>query len=296
MAWYPHATRRVTNKHGYGNDDSCLGMGIVAHSMEGGLAAAFGELDRADRQASWHFSVSKSGAVWQHIDTVNISYASGSYQANKRFWSIEHEGRAGEPLTEAQRLATMAVMGWLLEQKNLKPIRKETLWEHREMMQFGAAATACPSGRIPWNEIIAELEEDDILSALTPDEQREVLQHLRNLDAENDEELAGIRLIVRILTDLVPDKWNSKPDAPVNFPRWVAFQQINDLLVDAIDTDGDGKADRSRLQYLVDHAGQPLEAITNARLLAGLKAALMDTEVRQKIGAAVAEALDVKID
>jgi hypothetical protein len=36
------------------------------------------------------------------------------------------------------------------------------LWEHREMVRFGAAATACPSGRIPWDELIALLKEEPV--------------------------------------------------------------------------------------------------------------------------------------
>lgn len=158
---YPPATWRPTDKHGYRKDDTCLGLGIVAHSMEGSLAAAFGELDRTDRQASWHFSVAKNGDVYQHIDTENISYASGSYEANRRFWSIEHEGVAGEPLTAPQEFATTALMEWLLSNHGLSPQRHLTLWEHNEMTAYGAAATACPSGRIPWNTIIPALEEDN---------------------------------------------------------------------------------------------------------------------------------------
>lgn len=174
---YPPAIWRPTDKHGYGNDDNCLGLGIVAHSMEGSLRAAFGELDRPDRQASWHFSVAKNGDVYQHIETENISYASGSYEANRRFWSIEHEGRAGEPLEPPQRVSTTGLMGWLLGIKGSAPVRGTTLREHREMVEFGAAATACPSGRIPWNEIIPALRTEDWLMALTDDQQT----HLLNL-------------------------------------------------------------------------------------------------------------------
>ena len=37
---------------------------------------------------------------------------------------------------------------------------KATLFEHHEMTAYGASPTACPSGRIPWAEIIPALEED----------------------------------------------------------------------------------------------------------------------------------------
>lgn len=173
---YPAATWRPTDKHGYGNDDNCLGLGIVAHSMEGSLQAAFGEIDRPDRQASWHFSVAKNGDVYQHIETENISYASGSYEANRRFWSIEHEGRAGEPLEPPQRIATTVLMGWLLGIKGSAPVRGTTLREHREMVEFGATATACPSNRIPWDIIIAALQpqEEDFMAALNDQQQAEL--------------------------------------------------------------------------------------------------------------------------
>lgn len=159
MGHYPNAIWRPTPKHGYGDDDAILGLGICAHSMEGSLSAAFGELDNPKRQASWHFSIPKTGdPIFQHIDTMHISYASGGYEANKRFWSIEHEGKAGEPLTSPQLAATTALMHWLLTTYHLPPIRQKTLWEHREMTQFGSAATACPSGRIPWDVIIPQLQ------------------------------------------------------------------------------------------------------------------------------------------
>ena len=159
MARYPPAVWHGTDKHGYGGDDSHLGQGICAHSMEGSLAAAFGRLDNPDEDASWHFSVAKDGSVYQHVDTSNIAWANGSYDANRRFWCIEHEGVAGEPLTPQQLTETTVLMAWLLEQGGLMPVRQQTLWEHNEMTAFGASPTACPSGRIPWAEIIPALEE-----------------------------------------------------------------------------------------------------------------------------------------
>lgn len=159
---YPHAIWYPTDKHGYGKDDTHLNEGICAHSMEGSLAAAFGELNNPDRMASWTFSVAKNGDVYQHVDTSNIAWTNGSKLANKKFWGIEHEGVAGEPLTDPQRNATTALMGWLLDSVGLQPVRHLTLFEHNEMTAYGAAATACPSGRIPWPEIIAGIEEEDM--------------------------------------------------------------------------------------------------------------------------------------
>jgi N-acetyl-anhydromuramyl-L-alanine amidase AmpD len=142
--------------------------------MEGSLQAGLGVLDGA-RQASWHFSISKTGQVYQHVDTDQIAWTNGSREANTKFWGIECEGVAGEALTELQFQALVQVMRWLWETHQVgTAVRQETLHEHNEMTRFGASATSCPSGRIPWTRLINELEGDDM--AFTPEEERALRQ------------------------------------------------------------------------------------------------------------------------
>ena len=160
MARYPEATWRPTDKHGYGDFDTHSQEGVVIHSAEGSLAGALSVLD-GSRQASWHFFVTKIGQVYQHVDTDQIAWTNGSYDANKLWWGIECEGRAGEPLTELQHQALVRLVRWLwITHQVGAPVREETLWEHREMTRFGSPSTSCPSGRIPWAALINELEDD----------------------------------------------------------------------------------------------------------------------------------------
>lgn len=131
------------------------GKGGVLHSMEGSLAAALGELDKPERLASWHFSNPKNGALLQHYETEAATWHAGP-TANPFYIGIEHEGVAGEPLTEVQIANDVGLLRWLAEQEGWPGfIRHLTLWEHNEFMQ-----TSCPSGRIPWDRIIAALEDD----------------------------------------------------------------------------------------------------------------------------------------
>jgi hypothetical protein len=161
-SWLPACVRRdgPGQKQGYGHIPSrSLGEieGICAHSMEGSLAAALGELDNPARLASWTFSNPRAGNALQHYPLESVTWGSGSPEANRRFVSIEHEGWAGEPLTENQ--ITNLVM--LTRTLTAEPRSRTTnLREHNEMTAYGAQPTACPSGRIPWAEIIAELEDD----------------------------------------------------------------------------------------------------------------------------------------
>ena len=162
MPRYPGAQWHPTPKHGYGSDDTHLRQGLVIHSAEGSLAGLFSVL-AGSRDASWHFSVAQDGGVYQHVDTANIAWTNGSQLANTKFWGIECEGggsNPGEPLTEPQYQALVGVVRWLWETHGLSRYeRQETLWEHNEMTRFGASSTSCPSGRIPWQRLIADLED-----------------------------------------------------------------------------------------------------------------------------------------
>ena len=190
---YPQAIWRPTPKMGYmvnaafGFDNTHLQQGMVFHSMEGSLAGAFGELDNPSRQASWTFSVAKDGTVYQHVDTANIAWTNGSYDANKRFWGVENEGRAGEPLTEPQYQALLSLVRWIYPAHRLPFIRQQTAWEHNEMTRFGSAPTACPSGRIPWGRLLSDfgLEAD-----MTPEESAR-LQRLEEGQARIEQALYG---------------------------------------------------------------------------------------------------------
>jgi N-acetyl-anhydromuramyl-L-alanine amidase AmpD len=162
---YPDATWRPTDKHGYGDFDTHSQKGVVIHSAEGSFAGAMSVLD-GPREASWHFFVTKTGKVYQHVDTDHIAWTNGSYDANKLWWGIECEGREGEPLTELQYQALVRVVRWLWTTHQVgAAVRQETLWEHREMTRFGSPSTSCPSGRIPWAALIKEMEDDMALSA-----------------------------------------------------------------------------------------------------------------------------------
>ena len=157
MSRYPDAIWSPSPKHGYPSTDIHDGDGVVIHSAEGSLAAAEGVL-AGPREASWHFFVCKDGRVFQYVDTANIAWTNGSFEANKKFWGIENEGVAGEPLTATQFESLAKLVKWLLGP--LPAIRKQTLWEHNEMTAYGAQPTACPSKRIPWTRLIAKLEEE----------------------------------------------------------------------------------------------------------------------------------------
>ena len=103
--WLDLAVRRLgpSSKTGYpGVSRRELGEieGAVYHSVEGTLAGALAVLD-GPRPSSWTFTVGYD-IVYQHYPLEFITWHAGSPDANIKFVGIEHEGRAGEPLTPRQ--------------------------------------------------------------------------------------------------------------------------------------------------------------------------------------------------
>src|SRR3972149_4472543 len=199
MARYPNATWRGPPKHGYPNSDIHLKQGVVIHSVEGSLAGAFAVLD-GPREASFHFTVAQDGRVFQHVDTEQMAWTNGSYESNRRFWGIECEGggpnNMGEPLTAVQLDALIEVVRWLWASHTPYPFeRRVGAWEHNEMKRYGSAPTSCPSGRIPWETIIAALlepKEED----MTPEDRTWIGEQLASVVtqvSQRIDEQGGVR-------------------------------------------------------------------------------------------------------
>jgi hypothetical protein len=173
-------------------------IGYVPHSMVGSLNGWYSRLFDLTKYwdetlqawrytpnaaASVHGSVLRGGQVIQHYPFIASCWASGSRYPNTRFIAFENEsvyrdGKPDEsiPLTDPQIEANVRIIRELSQWSQWKPRRPvdaadltASLYEHRECVRFGSASTACPSGRIPWGEIIAALEAP-MPKILTPEE------------------------------------------------------------------------------------------------------------------------------
>ena len=161
--WYPDAVRRdgPMEKTGYSGIPVRDGRGLVMHSMEGYMHSALDILDDVNIDSSWHFSNPKEGPLLQHYAIDVVAWHGTSRGANRRFGGCENEGMVGQPLTRSQINNNVGLMVWMAK-NDVQPwpgfIRGDTLFEHKEMIWFGSPATACPSDRIPWEELIRMAE------------------------------------------------------------------------------------------------------------------------------------------
>lgn len=132
----------------YPEQNTC--EGVILHSAEGYRPGLESQL--RDAQVSWHFTVYQDGTVEQHYPVTASCWHAGSAKQNRRLIGVEHEGVAGEPLTEAQADASVRLVGWLASNCGWAVLmRGVNLFEHREVNP----QTQCPSGRIPWERYTA---------------------------------------------------------------------------------------------------------------------------------------------
>lgn len=166
--WCPFAIRRdgPFNKQGYSGVSAHRKRGQVNHSAEGYWPGIYQVLDSV-RQVSWHFTIGYD-RIEQHYPVSSDCWHAGDADnddgvaANIDLIGIEHLGRVGEPLTEYQIDANVRLTKWLSENAGITTTyarfpEQYGVWTLVEHNQVGDLRTDCPSGRIPWDEIMERL-------------------------------------------------------------------------------------------------------------------------------------------
>lgn len=200
--WFPKAVREPGHPqaHGYaGEQEPGHKAGAVYHSAEGSIAtmrsilASYGE-------PSWTFSNPKVGRLIQAYPVGYHTWANGSLSANVRYVSCESEGVAGDGLTPSQVQNLIDLTCWLKRRFGWTGLaRRVELWEHNELAQ-----TACPSGRIPWDKIVAGArEEDDEVTAL--EEVRQLRKEVEAVNAFQNKLLVGAYDAIKFLSAIAVD-------------------------------------------------------------------------------------------
>lgn len=141
--------------------------GAVCHSAEGRSWQVIHDILAGPRRASWTFTIgydrieqhySYRSHCWHAGDTDD----DGGVRANIELIGIEALGMVGEPLTPYQVDAEVLINGWCAEQEGRRHFARypnqQGVWTLAEHNQVSDQPTACPSGRIPWAEIIRRLE------------------------------------------------------------------------------------------------------------------------------------------
>lgn len=139
--------------------------GLVAHSAEGYAATLLSPTSQYGYKGNhtWHVSNLFDGHFVQHFPVFARTWHGTVF--NQACLGIENEG-VNEPLTEHQinnlvkaSLDVAAITGYKAFDRltGFDDPAKFLLIEHKQAVIYGGSATACPSGRIPWAEILKRL-------------------------------------------------------------------------------------------------------------------------------------------
>ena len=154
--------------------------GDVKHSAEGWATYLKFLIETALAIKSWTFTTLLSGTIWQHYPIDAHCWHAGDtdddddVRANIELVGIEHEGLVGTPLTAEQTQATVAITKFCAEYFERSaayarfPVQPSDGWTLVEHTQVSNTYTACPSDRIPWDDILELLtvEEDDMFARI----------------------------------------------------------------------------------------------------------------------------------
>src|SRR3990167_4346589 len=212
ILWSPSADRRPGPawKAGYaGGGITAPKIGEVKHSAEGYWPGIYARLDGPDR-ASWHFTVGYDRIEQHYPLEWNCWHAGdvdpdGGVRANIDLVGVEHLGVAGQPLTPYQLDATTRITRWMMDAcgyaraTRASPAGGWLLREHNEVSDEG---TSCPSGRIPWAEIMARIgDREDCMPTPEYDELKERDEQIKVVLARVD---AAVKFLIEIVADLAP--------------------------------------------------------------------------------------------
>ncbi len=154
LTWCDFA-ERVDGAAGKVNPGTLYATGAVLHSAEGPEDSMISIVQSLHSGVSWHFSVMKDGRLLEHYP-IEAKCWHAHAVGNEHYIGIEHEGVAGEPETDEQVGTDIRLLAWLGETLSWSGFERGVqLWEHHEVP---GNATACPSGRIRWDDIIVGLQ------------------------------------------------------------------------------------------------------------------------------------------
>ncbi len=145
-------------------------VAIVDHIMDGTLAGTDAWFKNPKSVASAHFGIGKDGTIHQYVDVDDAAWANGRvrnpswsllkpvHNPNLYTVSIEHEGRPGDIMPEAQYQATLRLHRYLIDRFKL-PVNRDTIIGHYRIDSVNKSN--CPGPTFPWDRLFKDLTHID---------------------------------------------------------------------------------------------------------------------------------------
>ena len=144
-------------------------IAIVNHITAGSYPGCLFWMQNSKAQASAHYLVTKTGAIHQLVRDTDTAWHAG--EVRKPSWSlyngtnpnrytigIEHEGKAGDTLTEAQYQATLWLHRQLVQKWGI-PVDQDHIIGHYRIDSVNRPN--CPGPGFPWGRVFMDLKGED---------------------------------------------------------------------------------------------------------------------------------------
>lgn len=149
-------------------------IAVVVHVMEGWASTGVQWAAEGHYGASWHFTVRRDGAIWQHLSFADGGYHAGIAASKPRpawkLWrghgtninnytvGIEHEGFSGQPFAAEQVEASARLCRWALAQMG-QPADRDHVIGHYEVDMVDRPFDPGPTW--PWERYMALVRAED---------------------------------------------------------------------------------------------------------------------------------------
>ncbi|AFL99778.1 negative regulator of beta-lactamase expression [Desulfitobacterium dehalogenans ATCC 51507] len=144
-------------------------LAIVDHITAGYYPSCLSWLQNPESQASAHYLVLRNGRILQLVEDKNTAWHAGIVNqpnwslydgTNPNFYTIgiEHEGRPGDGLTEAQYQSTLWFHRELLAKYPAIKIDSDHIIGHYRIDSINRPN--CPGTKFPWAKLFADLKGD----------------------------------------------------------------------------------------------------------------------------------------
>lgn len=150
-------------------------IAVVIHIMQGHASTAIQWAAEGHYGASWSFTVTKAGEVYQHLNFSDGGYHAGEvknptwdlyngHNPNLYTVGIEHEGFSGKPYPDAQIEASTKLCRWILDTIG-QPVDRDHVIGHYEIDAVNRPNDPGPT--FPWDRYMELVKGDE---GMTPAE------------------------------------------------------------------------------------------------------------------------------
>jgi N-acetyl-anhydromuramyl-L-alanine amidase AmpD len=143
-------------------------LAVVCHIEDGTEAGTVAWFQNPESRVSTHYSVAKDGTIHHYVREEDAAWGNGVVRApswalidahpdvnpNLFTLSVEHEGKPGDEMPQAQYASSLWLVSGLCARWDIRPDTDHIVGHYRI---DGISRAHCPGPTFPWERLLADL-------------------------------------------------------------------------------------------------------------------------------------------